>query len=92
MMGSWLFRYGELYIPEAEMAELYLYRSDIGAENKTQGMYLFYLIIGWSILCVRVVWLYASDFCLSKIYIYIYNVLVWVTDHHVSTQGLLFDC
>ena len=39
--GSWSSRYGELYTPEVEMTELYLYRSDIGAGNKTQGICLF---------------------------------------------------
>ena len=42
-MGSWPSRYGELYTPEVEMTELYLYRSDIGAGNQTQGIYLFSL-------------------------------------------------
>ena len=41
VMGSWPSRYGEQDTPEVEMTELYLYRSDIGAGNKTQGMYLF---------------------------------------------------
>ena len=43
VMGSWPSRYGELYTPEVEMTELYLYRSDIGAGNQTQGIYLFSL-------------------------------------------------
>ena len=41
VMGSWSSRHGELYTPEVEKTELYLYRSDIGAGNKTQSMYMY---------------------------------------------------
>ena len=29
------------YTPEVEMTELYLYRRDIGAGNKTQGIHVY---------------------------------------------------
>ena len=79
-------------LPQVGMTELYLFRSDYGAGNKTQGLlslacYNHRMISPW--LCVTpMVWRVAIDFHDSRHDAIYFPCMKWLTDHHVSILGL----